>query len=78
MQGFVEQMKTKEAAGEIPRPKGAGPNAVGDYVAALRSYSHPLDHIPHTPAEANTWWDTYMREHPDNHWAQEAEQGSKL
>ena len=53
MQDFVAQMKEKEAAGEVDYPRGAGPNAVEDYIADVKACTHPYSHIPYTPKEAD-------------------------
>ena len=50
-----EEMKAKEEAGEIPYPRGAGANAVAEYVEAAQSYRSQLSHIPYTPKEADEW-----------------------
>jgi len=55
MQDFVAEMKAKEEAGEIPYPRGAGANAVAEYVEAAQSYRSQLSHIPYTPKEADEW-----------------------
>ena len=55
MQDFVAKMKAKEEAGEIPYPRGAGANAVAEYVEAAQSYRSQLSHIPYTPKEADEW-----------------------
>ena len=61
MANIVEEMKAKEAAGEIPYPKGAHPAAAAEYAAHARAHTT----VPTTPAEANAYWEEYERQHPE-------------
>ena len=61
MSEIVEEMKAKEAAGEVPYPKGAHPMAKEEYAAHARAH----DQVPTTPKEANEYWANYQREHPE-------------
>ena len=54
-------MKAREAAGEVPFPRGAHPGAVAEYRAhALEMQSE----VPFTPREAEAYWAAYERAHP--------------